>query len=255
VSRGTLVCPADNPIQSQKNKGYESLAINLEKLRKYEHDLPCGLRLDKLDEGDGILSTFILRKAKWHKACLLRYSSRKFVKLLSNLSNEELAQSENFGGEEPVQNIGRATRSSEPMVNVKNICFICTPPGTWRYPLHMSETDDIYQKVLKIAEETGDTKTAAILLTGGDMVAQEVKCHAICLARYYTRGRKYERAHDGAEDSVCASLAFADLLFYVKGKIEEHRENVVLKMALLKSMYMSRLAQLLEKKVADVADE
>ena len=64
VSRGTLFFPADNPIQSQKDNGYESLAINLEKLRKYEHDLPCGLRVDKLDEGDGILSTFILRKAK-----------------------------------------------------------------------------------------------------------------------------------------------------------------------------------------------
>ena len=102
--------------------------------------------------------------------------------------------------------------------------------------------------------ETGDTITAAILLTGGDMVAQEVKYHAICLARYHTRGRKYERAYDGAEDGVCASLAFADLLFYVKGEIEEHRENVVLKMALLKSMYMSRLAQLQEK-VADVIDE
>jgi len=35
-----------------------------------------------------------------------------------------------------------------------------------RYPLHRTKTDEIYQKVLKIAEETGDTKTALMFAEG-----------------------------------------------------------------------------------------
>jgi len=86
----------------------------------------------------------------------------------SNLSKEEVAQSGNFGGEEPVmQSVGPATRSSEPMAIVnKDMGFICSNPGLGDTRSTKQKTDEIYQKLLKIAEETGDAKTALMVAEG-----------------------------------------------------------------------------------------
>jgi len=129
----TLIGPNGKTDMNLGPKIWERLSYILIcwKPQKFEHDLPPGLREDKPDAGNGILSTFILRRAKWHKACSLRYSGWKIGFLFSNLSKEEQAQSRNFGGEELVmKGVGRATPSSEPMAKVnEEICFISPNPG------------------------------------------------------------------------------------------------------------------------------
>jgi len=121
VSRGTLVCPTDSPNQSQRNNAYESLTINLESPKIWTWPA-SRIRKDKPDVGDGILyNTSVLLREKWHKACSLRFSGRKFGKHFWNSSKQQLAQSENFGGEEPVLSV---TRTSEPMAKTKKEMYI-----------------------------------------------------------------------------------------------------------------------------------
>jgi len=48
--------------------GYHTLANNI--LRFHDKDpLPVPIDIKKLDDGDGIASTFMKQSAKWHKTC------------------------------------------------------------------------------------------------------------------------------------------------------------------------------------------
>lgn len=53
-------------------QGYHSLAENLLKFEK----LPRTLRLDRMDEGQGIEAAMVTNEAKWHKMCRLRYNNQ-----------------------------------------------------------------------------------------------------------------------------------------------------------------------------------
>ena len=136
---------------------------------KYEHDLPSGLREDKPDEGNAILSTSILRRAKWHKACPLSFLIGKsdfFFKIQRGTGTRRKYRRR------------RTCRSAEPAVE----CCSCNPifRAKWQklikryalfvptrdYPLHKTKSGEIYQKVLKIAEEAGDTKTVLMFAEG-----------------------------------------------------------------------------------------
>lgn len=68
-----LICPAKNPVQAKRNKGYHTLAFHLDELSRLKYMLPSTFPVSSLDEGGGILSAFISKEAKWHKAFYVLY--------------------------------------------------------------------------------------------------------------------------------------------------------------------------------------
>jgi len=89
-------------------------------------------------------------------------------------------------------------------------------------------------------------------LSGGDVVAQELKYHPACLAALYNRKRAYLKAIDQehSDETSCSKeahpLAFSELLVYIN-ETKHNREGtslVMFKLADLAKIYKERLEQL-----------
>lgn len=263
IGGGKTVCPANNPVVSLRNKGYATLASNFLLLSNHNHVLPSGMQINSLKGEGDIEQTFIQKKAQWHKACNLKYVSPKFDLLLSSLSkaSEEESCFELQEGSQAYisqqrgeNNSARATRSTAPLVNVKeDVRFICIEPGNKKNSLHLCATKTIYDKVKHSAEVLGDTRLLAIL-ADGDLVAQEAKYHLKCLARLYKRSSR--NVKDEQQDTVmCKSLAFADLIIYIHDELEQSERKAIFQMSKLNKQYTSRLAQLLGVAVESMIPE
>lgn len=141
----------------------------------------------------------------------------------------------------------KTTRSKVDTVKPKELkCFICKREGTRKEPLHLSETPDFCNTIGGYAEILGDTKLLALLLTQGDLVAQEGRYHRLCLSRLYTAARKKasdKEEHEVDEEITCEGLAFADLV--MESELERLQRNCVFRMGQLRNLYKSRLTQLL----------
>lgn len=70
-SNDKLICPT--------SAGYTSLVSNLTQFAEKD-ELPKTVKLQLMDEGDGIMSTLITRKAKYHKLSRSRYDEYKLNK-------------------------------------------------------------------------------------------------------------------------------------------------------------------------------
>lgn len=106
-------------------------------------------------------------------------------------------------------------------------------------PLHEACTFQIDGHVRKCAVNLQDERLLA-KMCAGNMVAIGAKYYARCLARYYNKATKLHKkeSHD-TNDMVCQSIAFAELVCYIKDvhvdeempsvfRLAELRENVLL---------------------------
>ena len=59
---------------TDKHAGYKSLAANLERFHELGQ-LPKNVTLQRLDDGQGLESTMIAHKAKWHKQCTFQFNN------------------------------------------------------------------------------------------------------------------------------------------------------------------------------------
>ena len=112
-------------------------------------------------------------------------------------------------------------------------------------------TQQLNDKVNECALTLSDGKLLA-KLSGGDVVAQELKYHPACLAALYNRKRAYLKAigQEHSDESSCSKeaypLAFSELLIYIN-ETKSNREgtsSVVFKLADLTKIYKERLEQL-----------
>ena len=71
----TLQCPVDSK-RSDVGPGYKTLAENIQQLNQLGC-MPVQINLSRLNEGDGIESTFLHYRARWHKSCYLLFNSTK----------------------------------------------------------------------------------------------------------------------------------------------------------------------------------
>lgn len=249
---GNLVCPGNNPNVAIRNKGYESIAANLNRLVKYRYSFPSKYPITCLDDGRGIQITLQENKAKWHKKCALNYGGNKIDLIIKRLSEKppELCINEaSTSVSQPHELPSKSTRSKVDIVKPKEIkCFICKKEGTKKEPLHLSETPDFYNTIKSYAEILCDTELLAVLYTQGDLIAQEGRYHRLCLSRLYTAARKKsssKKEHEVDEEIACEGLAFADLLMYMEGELKRFQRNCVFRMGQLRKLYKSRLTQLL----------
>ena len=70
-----LCCPAESR-RSNVGSGYQTIADNLPAFSKIGC-LPKTIDLSKLDDGEGIQTTFEHHKARWHDSCRLEYNKTK----------------------------------------------------------------------------------------------------------------------------------------------------------------------------------
>ncbi|KAF5286281.1 hypothetical protein FQR65_LT12721 [Abscondita terminalis] len=127
-----VICPAKNPIKKLREKGYETLAANLEQIRQFTYKLPSGFAIDALDNGTGIAATLIKEKTLWHKACSLKYTnSKRLQSLIESLETPLVSTSVEVEVVDEKETCKRTfTRSTTVAVDPKkNICFICRSPN------------------------------------------------------------------------------------------------------------------------------
>ncbi|KAK3917822.1 Chromosome-associated kinesin KIF4 [Frankliniella fusca] len=235
---GILVCPAKNPIPSQRNVGYNAFASNVEAVRQSHPNyiFPCGRKADSYDEGYGVRETLIKHEAKWHKKCIIKYTTRFS---LQNVAQLTLENTENVDGTTKAQ-----TRSTSVAINPKEeVCFLCKKKPEKNQILHKCMTFEIFNSIKQYATKANDTKTLAFL-SEGDLVAQEAKYHSCCVLNLYRKG-KVSTPQQNKEDVTCESLAFADLLLYMHAQIEDNGKECAFNTGTLRKLYNDRLLQLL----------
>ncbi|KAK3929499.1 Thymidine kinase, cytosolic [Frankliniella fusca] len=213
---GDLVCPAKNPNITQRNLGHEKFAKNVDILREYHFTFPCGRKPENYDEGCGIKETLMKNEAKWHKKCILKYTSRFSVEGLIKLTSQSPVEEENTPST-------RTRSSSVVIIPKEEVCFLCKSSQK-NQPLHKCMTYEIFNSIKEYATRANDTKTLAFLAEG-DLVAQDSKYHSVCVLNLYHKGKDTSEGKDN-DDSTCESLAFADLLLYMHAQLEESEKKM-----------------------------
>ena len=175
-STETLICPTTT--------GYVSLINNLTKFAEH-NALPPTVRLERLDDGSGILCTFVKNNAKYHKMCRNRYDEQKISRLSASMLD--------------ATDVGVAacssvsTRSSAVTANVRTSCIFCDGESVPVDKLVSAFTKDIGPKIHAQAVEMQDTKLLS-KLASTDFIALEVKYHKACYIRFRNSWRSHQRA-------------------------------------------------------------
>lgn len=123
---GEFNCPANNPNESQRDKGYASLGRNLDQLRSLQYKLPSGYVVDLLATEGDIASSLSVHEAQWHKKCARPFQGEKFKSLLRQARERYAAPTIAPAKETEEPQTQRQTRAYLPLINVKaSVCFLC----------------------------------------------------------------------------------------------------------------------------------
>lgn len=196
-----------SPLQSKRKdvgQGYHLLAENLLKFDELGK-LPRTLRLDRMDEGQGIEAAMVTNEAKWHEMCRLRYNNQ----MLQRTEKREHQSPERDSAPRKCSRLQSSHKPSEAS------CFFCShAAGT--DGLHEVTTFQVDQRVHESAKLTGDSLLLA-KLSLGDMVALEAKYHTKCLLALYNSARKVQAVQqEGIEDDEIAGIVLAELVMYIE---------------------------------------
>lgn len=89
-------------------------------------------------------------------------------------------------------------------------------------PLHQCETKELQDRITECAQNLSDTNILSQIVTYGDLIAQEGKYHLKCLVSLYNRDRKAKcRTQADVDQMLCESMAFADIVSYVRMQLLE----------------------------------
>ena len=156
-----LSCPADSKRNTES--GYQTLAdypLTFSQIGC----LPKSLHLSRLDDGEGIPSTFQSHKAKWHDSCRLKYNKTALHR----------AQKRKTSSEETESVSRKYTRHSVHVDHTQPLpekCFFCDKP-TGTHSLPKASTFDLDKHVMTAALKLGD-KALLAKLSAGDLIAQD----------------------------------------------------------------------------------
>ncbi|KAK3918979.1 Chromosome-associated kinesin KIF4 [Frankliniella fusca] len=234
-----LINPSNNRASKDVPAGYQSLAAKFEDLQQLNYVLPSNLPIESLDpEGIGLSQSFIKNEGKYHKSCYSNYFGEKLERI-----KKQWKKTCEMNAEES-DDARRTTRSSLPLNDLKqDICFLCSGTESKKNALHRAETKSIHRSVSLCAQILQDEKLLA-LLSAGDLVAQEAKYHKNCLSALYNQCREVQRT-GSTSCAFSESIAFAELVGYIKGKLESESTEYVFKIPDLLTMYHKRLSELL----------
>ncbi|MES9882849.1 MAG: hypothetical protein ABW185_18430 [Sedimenticola sp.] len=231
-----LKCPAEYSDRFQA-VAYTSIAETLPEFKNLGC-LPRKMNLDRMDEGDGIERTLSNRKAKFHKACNLKFNKSE----LKRASKRKLTVHDDRSVADTDVKFTRQKMTRNEDEHTK--CFFCDQPATNVKPMRRASTFDIDTRVRQIAINLQDEYLIA-KLSEGDMIATDAEYHVQCLVSLYNRERKRSKSHLGdSETNIANSTAFAELVSYIQCTLDDDGTASVFQLSALKKLYMDRVIQL-----------
>ena len=221
-----LSCPADS--KRNTGSGYQTLADSLLRFSQIGC-LPKSLDMSRLDDGEGLQSTFQSHKAKWHDSCRLKY-----YKTALNRAQKRKTSREHSGG------VSRKYTCQSIRVDHKEpeTCFFCDQTAG-KESLHKASTFDLDKHVRKSALKLED-KPLLAKLSAGDLMAQDAMYHVKCLASLYNKARA-TRAMVDDQDDINHGIALAELVSYIDDACMEALVAPVFKLVDLTRLYTTRL--------------
>ena len=189
--------------------GYKTLASNILLLHDLSQLSPS-IKLDRLDDGDGLEATLIKRQAKYHKTCSLKYNNKNVQRATKRKSEEDIPD-----------NPEKFTRRKMPHdKDLNDTCIFCNQPATPSNSLRNASTGDLDTKVRQCAINLQDQPLLA-KLSRDDIVAIKMKYHAQCLVSLYNRDRALSCSSQNNNTSDTArNTAFAELVSYRQGVLD-----------------------------------
>jgi len=188
---------------------YTNIATNVP-LFQAMNALPIILDPARLDEGGGIEQTLRNNTAKYHQSCRLMFNNSELQRAQKRtLSAFDLP--DESADKRKMPRRGRSPSLSE--------CFLCEKTGQTSELRH-AMTQQLNDRVNKCALKLSDVKLLA-KLSSGDVVAEELKYHPVCLAAFYNRERAHLKAisQEHSDSSLCVkkahSIALSELLIYI----------------------------------------
>ena len=236
----TLQCPADSK-RRDVGAGYQTLSNNIVKFSELGN-IPLQINLASLDEGDGIETTFLRRKARWHKNCHSLFNASKLERVRKRVSLEEET---NEASNHKYTRSSTSSQASQSAERTEDLCFLCDKRADGdKNQLHNVRTLTLDTRVRKCANILQDQKLIA-KLSAGDLVAQEASYHSSCLLSLYKTAGNIEQNVEGYESNrQMDGIVLAELLAF----LEDSRANVegvkVFRLADLANMYTSWMEQL-----------
>ena len=236
-SNETLISPLSSFQRKQDYAGYSNIARNVPLFHAI-NDMPIALDPSRLDEGEGIETTLVRNGGKYHQSCRLLFNNTK----LQRAQQRKAVPSTSGATDEPRSK----RRKSADIPKVE--CFFCEEEDAISN-LHEGMTERLNERLNQCARTLNDGKLLA-KLSGGDIVALEVKYHLRCLQKLYNAERAYlnslEKAESGDPGKDLYPVAFSELVIYIMdGKVTNtEAAPVVFRLADLASLYKLRLQQL-----------
>ena len=126
--------------------GYTSLEEDLLSFKELYH-MPLDLKLERLDEGDGIKATLMAHSAQWHKKCRIKFNKKMFNQ---QLHAESIRNQDSNNASVHTRSTHYRPKSNEPT------CFFCKNPSG-SLGLHDAATHNKDSHVRKCARELNDT--------------------------------------------------------------------------------------------------
>lgn len=232
ITDESLQCPAEST-RHDVGAGYSTIAFNIRSFNEL-HELPMPLELGRLDDGNGIEATFLENNAKWHKSCRIKFNNTK-------LKRAEKRKNTQGCDPDPSKKYTRQVAHHE--VAASDICFLCEDVSTSE-PLREASTFRLDSRVRRCALDLQDERLLA-KLSAGDMVAQDAKYHAKCLATLYNKTRSLQdKQKMDTTDEVNHGIALAELLSFIEETRIDEEHTPVFKLADLVKLYSNRLEQL-----------
>ena len=179
-----------------------------------------------------------MNKAKWHKYCLSKFSAAR----LQRAEKRTVAASDSDLDSTTTRKYTRQSHQQD--VTLKNVCSFCEEASATEL-LHEASTFRLDSRVRQCASDLQDQGLLA-KLNAGDLMAQEAKYHAPCLAALYSKAAAL-RDHTDQEDEttkVSHGIALAELLSYIEEARQDDEKKTVFKLADLTRLYSIRLQQL-----------
>lgn len=226
-----LQSPPTHYLCEPEKDGYAMLAKNIP-LFEAINQLPIRLNTSRLNEGSGIEMTLRNNNAKYHRTCRLLFNNYKLER-----ANKRSSTIQSDPGEGP----SKMRRTS---LEVKK-CFLCEklePVAELRQAMTMQ----LNERINECAKNLNDGKLLAIL-SGGDVVALELKYHCSCLTSLYNKEKSHllatEKLNKDVEspESVARPLVFSELVAYVNETRKNSDKPVIFRLSELVSLYTQRL--------------
>lgn len=212
--------------------GYSMLATNIPQFQAINL-LPIKVDPSRLDDGGGIEDTLRRNSAKYHQTCRLMFNNSKLER-----ATKRAAEIQNS----PDETRTKMRRTSMEMEQ----CFLCEKKEPTS-ELRQAMTMQLNERLNECARNLNDGRILA-LLSGGDVVALELKYHCSCLTALYNRERahiaqKNKETLKSSQEKDFIPLVFSELLTYVIEKRYSTDEPATFRLAELVSLYKERLEQ------------